>query len=105
MGLVIFLLKMNLIMGERTDKIEKHSIKKSTSALQNVKVKKNKGLELKKIKAILQVYVILDIKLDSLWEKIVMKDKDESMDSCLILVNKIENMTQFSCFEKYIILR
>lgn len=47
---VIFLLKMNLIVGERTDKIEKHSIKKSARALQNVKVKKNKGLELKKIK-------------------------------------------------------
>lgn len=47
---VVFLLEMDAIMGERTDKIEKHSVKKSASALQNIK--KNKGLELKKIKAI-----------------------------------------------------
>lgn len=49
-GPVIFLLEMDAIMGEKTDKIEKHSVKKSASALQNVK--KNKGLKLKKIKAI-----------------------------------------------------
>lgn len=71
----------------------------------NVKVKKNKGLELKKIKAIQQVYVILDIKLDSLWEKIAMKDEDETMDSCLITVHKIEYIAPFSCFEKYIVVR
>lgn len=92
-------------MEKRTNKIEKHSIKESASALQNVKVNKNKGLELKKIKAIQQVYVILEIKLDSLWEKIAMKDKDESMDSCLILGHKMGNMVQFSYFEKYIIVR
>ena len=51
------------------------------------------------------MYVILDIKLDSLWEKIAMKDEDETMDSCLITVHKIEYIAPFSCFEKYIVVR
>lgn len=51
------------------------------------------------------MYVILDIKLDSLWKKIAMKDKDESMDSCLITAHKIEYMAQLSCFEKCIVVR